>query len=89
MQPLLHAPGKRGRKFGDGVRDVVNGVLYIIRTVCQWRCLPSELPSELGPWTLVWSQFRRLARNCARSCLLAEVHRGREHTQGVPVPRLA
>ena len=76
VEPLLNLSGKRGRKFGADIRAVVDGVLYIVHTGCQWRCLPSEF----GPWTRVWSQFRRWSRNGVWSRLLAEVHRqAREH----------
>lgn len=30
-------------------REIVNGILYLLRTGCQWRHLPHDLP----PWTLV------------------------------------
>ena len=71
LAPLLSVPGKRGRKFGSDIREVVDGVLYITHTGCQWRCLPSEF----GPWTRVWSQFRRWSRNGTWSRLLAGMHR--------------
>ncbi len=46
-------------------------MLYITHTGCQWRCLPPQF----GPWTRVWSQFRRWSRNGVWSALLAELHR--------------
>jgi putative transposase len=33
-------------------------MLYIAQTGCQWR----YLPESFGPWTRVWSQFRRCSR---------------------------
>jgi transposase len=30
-------------------REIVNGILYLLRTGCPWRHLPHDLP----PWTLV------------------------------------
>lgn len=48
LEPLLQRPGKPGRKHAD-LRSVVNGILYITRTGCPWR----YLPSEYGPWTRV------------------------------------
>jgi len=50
---------------------VIDGVLYIAHTGCQWRCLPPQF----GPWTRVWSQFRRWYRNGLWSRLPAELHR--------------
>ena len=38
-------PAKRGGgKRTVVMRDVVNGVMYILSTVCQWRALPKDLP---------------------------------------------
>jgi transposase len=33
-----------GRKREVVVRDVLNGVLYVLSTACQWRALPKDLP---------------------------------------------
>ena len=42
--PLI-APGKRGgtRRKVD-VRAVVNGLMYVLSTGCQWRAIPKDLP---------------------------------------------
>jgi putative transposase len=45
-------------------------MLYISHTGCQWRFLPEEF----GPWTRVWSQFRRWSRNGAWTRVLTELH---------------
>jgi transposase len=37
------------------LRDLFNAVRYIVRTGCQWRFLPHDLP----PWTAVYQQARR------------------------------
>lgn len=71
LEPLLCSGSKRGRRFGADVRRVVDGILYVSYTGCQWRCLPVEF----GPWTRVWSQFRRWSRNGTWARLLAELHR--------------
>jgi putative transposase len=36
------------------MREVINAILYLDRTGCQWRALPHEFP----PWSTVWSYFR-------------------------------
>jgi putative transposase len=71
LRPLINVPGKPGRRFGEDVRRVVDGMLYIAHTGCQWRCLPREF----GSWTRVWSQFRRWSRNGTWARLLAALHR--------------
>jgi putative transposase len=46
-------PGGRPRK--TDMRDVVDAVFYILRTGCQWRYLPADLP----PKSTVWNHFDR------------------------------
>src|SRR3981081_2746469 len=49
-------PGGRPRK--TDMRDVLDAVLYILRTGCQWRYLPGDLP----PRSTVWRYFDRWRR---------------------------
>jgi len=47
---------KRGKHFQTrSKRDLVNAVLYINKTGCQWRLLPNDFP----PYATVWSFYRR------------------------------
>lgn len=43
----LIPPAKRGggRRKVD-IREVVNGVMYVLGTGCQWRALPTDLPAK-------------------------------------------
>ena len=41
-------PGGRPRK--TNLRDVVDAVLYILRTGCQWRYLPKDFPPKSTVW---------------------------------------
>jgi putative transposase len=66
---LLDPSHKRGPRHRD-LRTVLNGILYIRHTGAQWR----YLPSEFGPWTRCWSQFRRWSRNGTWARLLAGLH---------------
>lgn len=40
------------------LRDLFDAVRYVVRTGCQWRYLPHDLP----PWTAVYQQARRWLR---------------------------
>ena len=57
VEPLIR-PGKRG---GDKrtviMREVVNGLMYILSTGCQWRAIPKDLPprSTLYDYFDLWS----------------------------------
>ncbi len=69
LEPLLCRAGKPGPKHSD-LRTVVDGILYITRTGCQWR----YLPESFGPWTRAWSQFRRWSRNGTWATVVAALH---------------
>jgi len=46
-------PGGPGRPPCD-VRQVLNGILYLLKTGCQWRMVPREF----GKWTTVYAYFK-------------------------------
>jgi transposase len=57
VEPLI-PPGKRGGgKRTVNLREVVNGVMYILSTGCQWRYLPKDLPprSTVHDYLSLWS----------------------------------
>src|SRR5678816_480735 len=70
LEPVFNAPGKHGRKHADDLRTVVDAMLYIAQTGCQWR----YLPASFGRWTRVWSQFRRWSRNGTWARALTVLH---------------
>jgi putative transposase len=69
IEPVLNASSKRGRRHTD-LRLVVDALLYIAHTGCQWR----YLPEGFGPWIRAWSQFRRWRDNGTLDRLLSVVH---------------
>jgi len=48
-----------GRPRKTDVRDVLDAILYILRTGCQWRYLPIDFP----PRSTVWRYFDRWRRD--------------------------
>ena len=44
IAPLIPPAKRGGRRRSVNVREVVNGLLYILSTGCQWRYAPSDLP---------------------------------------------
>jgi putative transposase len=54
VAPLIPKPPGGGRPVKTAMRDVVDAVLYLLRTGCQWRYLPSDFP----PKSTVWRYFR-------------------------------
>jgi putative transposase len=47
-------PNKRGRPRKWPMWRIVNAILYVTRTGCQWRMLPIDFP----PWQTVYRYFR-------------------------------
>jgi transposase len=48
--------GQRGRPFRDH-RQVVEGIVYRLRTGTAWR----DLPEGFGPWQTVWKRHKRFS----------------------------
>ena len=44
-----------GRKRRSSLRSVVDAILYLVKTGCQWRYLPKDYPK----WQLVYYYFRK------------------------------
>lgn len=53
LQPLIPAPQPVGRKPLDR-RWVINAILYVNRTGCQWRQLPHDFPRWQSTYTVFW-----------------------------------
>ena len=44
--PLIPRAKRGGNKRTVDVREVVNGLMYILSTGCQWAALPKDLPAR-------------------------------------------
>ena len=58
-QTLKEVQDRRGSKPRIPRREIVNAVLYRLRTGCQWRSLPHEFPG----WNNVAKTYRRWITN--------------------------
>jgi transposase len=58
LEGLLPPPSKDGPKQRHPRREIVNAILYVVRTGCAWRHLPSDFP----PWQTVFRYFSRWRR---------------------------
>ena len=56
---LFDPPGRRGSPARIPRRQMVNAMLFLARTGCQWR----YLPDRFGSWGAVWQQWRRWRAN--------------------------
>jgi putative transposase len=57
LRPLLTLPDGGAPKTTD-LREVINAILYRLRTGCQWRLLPHDFPPE-GTVRRYFSYFKR------------------------------
>lgn len=57
IEPFMpSSDGQRGRPFRDH-RQVIEGIVYRLRTGVAWR----DLPASFGPWQTVWKRHRRFS----------------------------
>ena len=64
VEPLIPRAKRGGNKRTVDVREVVNGIMYILSTGCQWAALPKDLPprSTVNGYFLRWEHDRTLER---------------------------
>lgn len=64
INPLIPPAKKGGNKRTVDIREVVNGLMYILSTGCQWSALPKDLPpkSTVNDYFRRWQDDRTLDR---------------------------
>jgi transposase len=57
VAPLIPAAKRGGNKRTVNLREVVNGLMYVLSTGCQWRAIPKDLPprSTAHDYLDLWS----------------------------------
>jgi putative transposase len=55
LEPLIPPAKPGGHPRTVNMREVVNGIFYVLRTGCGWEMLPHDLP----PYSTVYYYFRR------------------------------
>lgn len=55
LAPLIPEPGAYSPREPIARREIVNGILYVLRTGCSWRQMPHDLPNG----KTVYHYFRR------------------------------
>jgi hypothetical protein len=66
VAPLLPTNGGRGKRWRDH-RQLVAGILWVMRTGAAWR----ELPAEYGAWQTCHSRYTRWRRDGTWARILA------------------
>jgi transposase len=64
VAPLIPPAKRGGTKRTVNVREVMNGIMYVLSTGCQWRAVPKDLPprSTLYDYFDLWSWDGTLGR---------------------------
>ncbi len=69
VEPLIpHRRAKTGRK-PRSTREMLSGILWILRTGAPWR----DLPERFGPWQTVYDYFGRWRREGVFDRILARL----------------
>ena len=64
IAPVIPPAKRGGGKRTVSVRDVVNGLMYVLSTGCQWRAIPKDLPprSTVNGYFALWDYDGTLDR---------------------------
>ena len=54
VEPFLPDARQGGRPRKTELREVLNALLYLVRSGCQWRLIPHEFP----PWRTCYNYYR-------------------------------
>ena len=75
IEALIPPAKHGGRKRKVDVREVVNGIMYVLSTGCQWRYVPKDLPPKKHALRLFRPVDLRRHVGDYSSCALCEVSR--------------
>jgi putative transposase len=86
IRKLLPRPARTGRPRLDR-RQVVNAILYLVRTGCQWRMLPKDFPNWKSVYTVFWRWRQAGVWQRVHDALREEVRRkaGKKSTPTVAI----
>lgn len=70
LEPLVPAvkPGGRPAKYSR--REIVNAIVYVLRSGCAWRMVPHDFP----PWASVYGYFNRWRKQGAWAAIHAALY---------------
>lgn len=77
LEPYL-APAAIGRPRTRDLREIADGLFYVLRTGCQWR----YLPGDYGPWSTVSYHFYRWRDDGTWALILDVLRRAERVRQG-------
>src|SRR5262245_65519733 len=81
-------PARHGGRPRDvSVREVLNGILYVLWTGCQWKALPKDFPpkSTVHHYFMLWDWDGTLERIHHALYVAVREHEGREASPSVAI----
>jgi transposase len=87
LAPMIPPPRTGGRPRETDMRRVVDAILYVLRTGCQWRQLPKDFPARSTVYDYFWEWQRYGTLDRMLHALLMECREadGREATPSAAV----
>jgi putative transposase len=87
IEPLIPPAKPGGRPRSVNMREILNSILYVLRSGCAWRMMPHDLPI----WSTVYDYFRQFRKGGVwqriHDALRAQVRReqGREESPSAAI----
>ena len=65
LLPYLPKPSPIGRPLKWEMRSIINAIFYIVKSGCQWRMLPHQVPpwQTLGTWVMIHQALHEQTRS--------------------------
>ena len=91
VEPMIPPAKRGGRRRSVNVREVLNGIFYVLWTGCQWKALPKDLPpkSTVHDYLELWNWDGTLQRIHHELYMAVREQEGREPSPTVAHYRLA
>jgi transposase len=87
VEPMIPPAKRGGRKRTVDVREVLNGIFYVLSTGCQWNAVPTDLPpkSTIYDYLDLWDWDGTLERIHEALYLAVREQTGREASPTVAI----
>lgn len=78
LEPLIPAISEEAAHVKYTRREIINGILYVLRSGCPWRLMPHDLPA----WGTVYDYFRQWQKQGVWDQVLEALGKQRRKKQG-------
>ena len=87
VEPMIPPAKRGGRRRSVNVREVLNGIFYVLWTGCQWKALPKDLPpkSTVHDYLELWNWDGTLERIHHELYMAVREQEGREPSPTVAI----